>query len=316
MMLSLLRMLSFSSRTYGLLAVSLLPHFLACQTSPPPVARSVSVVPDSLRYALPYDLGQPLRAIELPEGLSETSGIAYAGEGHLALIEDEHGRIYRYDIRGDSLEGVYPFGEDRDYEGIEVRGDTAWVLQSKGRLFQVAHFASDSAREEKIDLGLNEDMDFEGLSWGPGGRLLILAKEPPRLPNDEKDKAWRVAYAWPGPVSEPYVRIHTPEVAAFLQYYPAAGGALRDFDPEKTGSIKPSGIGIHPTDGHIYVIASAGSLLVVLSPDQRVVAVHPLPRELFPQPEGLCFGPDGTLYIASEGRGGPGRLLVFSPPKP
>jgi uncharacterized protein YjiK len=32
-------------------------------------------------------------------------------------------------------------------------------------------------------------------------------------------------------------------------------------------------------------------------------------KDLFLQPEGLCFAPDGTLYISSEGKNGSKALL-------
>ena len=295
-----------------LLALTLAGSLQACQpaapSAPPP---PVTIVPDSGRYTLPYDLEQPVREVALPAGLEEASGLVYAGDSSLLLIEDEHGRLYHYDLRGDSLIGRYPFGPDRDYEGIELRGDTAWVLHSSGDLYRVADYASGAGTGEKIKTGLPEDLDYEGLAWGPAGQLWVLAKEPPQR-GDKKVKEIRVAFAWPGDPTKAALRIDMREVAAFLQAYPPPGEVI-DFDPDKSGSFKPSGLAIHPQDGHIYVIASAGALLVVLNPRQQVVAVHPLPRERFPQPEGLAFGPDGTLYIGSEGREGPGRLLAFAP---
>ena len=38
------------------------------------------------------------------------------------------------------------------------------------------------------------------------------------------------------------------------------------------------------------------------------VALSP---DLFKKPEGICFAPDGTLFIASEGDGGNGYILRF-----
>jgi uncharacterized protein YjiK len=41
--------------------------------------------------------------------------------------------------------------------------------------------------------------------------------------------------------------------------------------------------------------------------------VQKLDKELLPQPEGICFSPDGIMFISSEGKGGKGRILVFQP---
>ena len=43
----------------------------------------------------------------------------------------------------------------------------------------------------------------------------------------------------------------------------------------------------------------------------RILEAHTLPEHLFPQPEGLAFFPDGTLFIANEGVNGPATLLRF-----
>jgi sugar lactone lactonase YvrE len=38
-----------------------------------------------------------------------------------------------------------------------------------------------------------------------------------------------------------------------------------------------------------------------------------LNRKLFPQPEGICFSPDGKLFISTEGKGQPGKIMLFKP---
>jgi sugar lactone lactonase YvrE len=50
-----------------------------------------------------------------------------------------------------------------------------------------------------------------------------------------------------------------------------------------------------------------------LSGDGRVVRVSALPRRLLPQTEGITFGVDGTLYLASEGHYGLAVLAAYAP---
>jgi uncharacterized protein YjiK len=45
------------------------------------------------------------------------------------------------------------------------------------------------------------------------------------------------------------------------------------------------------------------------------MAMIKLNPKIFRQPEGICFSPDGTMYIASEGDGMEGTLLKFKPGK-
>ena len=92
---------------------------------------------------------------------------------------------------------------------------------------------------------------------------------------------------------------------------------LQKFDPEigrkangkgqKIPQVKPSGIAVQPKTGDYYVLAAEGSRLLVVNRKGKVQSSVALDKALFKQPEGICFAPDGTLYIASEG----GDLLQF-----
>jgi len=44
-----------------------------------------------------------------------------------------------------------------------------------------------------------------------------------------------------------------------------------------------------------------------------MLAMIKLSPVIFPQPEGICFSPDGKLFIASEGAGRGGTILEFDP---
>ena len=41
----------------------------------------------------------------------------------------------------------------------------------------------------------------------------------------------------------------------------------------------------------------------------KLLKLHKLYEESFPQPEGITFAPDGTLYISNEGKGGTANIL-------
>ncbi|MGB3800507.1 MAG: hypothetical protein WA952_11895, partial [Lewinella sp.] len=73
--------------------------------------------------------------------------------------------------------------------------------------------------------------------------------------------------------------------------------------------FSPSGLAIHPLSGNLYLTSSVGKQLGVISPQGKVELLVNLPRKFFPQPEGICFTADGTMYISSEARDGkPGRI--------
>ena len=61
------------------------------------------------------------------------------------------------------------------------------------------------------------------------------------------------------------------------------------------------------------MLSSVRKALVLLDPaDGTLLDVWPLPDDLFRQPEGLAFLPNGDLYISSEGSGGKAMLARFS----
>ena len=85
------------------------------------------------------------------------------------------------------------------------------------------------------------------------------------------------------------------------------------FQPgESDFSFSPSGIAIHPVTGHLYIPSSVGKLLLILSPQGRVLHIEKLSKEVHAQPEGICFAADGALYISNEGKGGKGNIHRFS----
>ena len=75
----------------------------------------------------------------------------------------------------------------------------------------------------------------------------------------------------------------------------------------------PSAIGVHPITGDIYVLSTKDTKgLARFSHDGKLKDFQWIDKGLMPQPEGLCFSPDGTLFISSEGKHGkPAQILRF-----
>jgi hypothetical protein len=83
--------------------------------------------------------------------------------------------------------------------------------------------------------------------------------------------------------------------------------AVKNDDAE----FRPSAAAIHPIEKKLFILASAGQLLVVTDLKGKVLEVYNLNPDLYPQPEGIAFGPDGTMYISNEGKFGSPTLLIF-----
>ena len=67
-----------------------------------------------------YDLQNPVRKHEMPKELKEISGLAYFGNGILACINDEEGKVYFFDTKNDQVTQQIKFGKKGDYEGITI----------------------------------------------------------------------------------------------------------------------------------------------------------------------------------------------------
>ena len=71
---------------------------------------------------------------------------------------------------------------------------------------------------------------------------------------------------------------------------------------------------VRTPDGAGWLIVDGPNARVAeLSGDGRVIRVSGLPRHLLPQTEGITFGVDGTLYLASEGHFGLAVLAAYAP---
>jgi uncharacterized protein YjiK len=161
--------------------------------------------------------------------------------------------------------------------------------------------------------------DIEGLGYDAiRNYLLLVCKEIPELIEEKEKKKkkekpkYRAIYGYDLNkevfLTEPLYRIALEAVADFV--------AKRIHSSEDKFQFKPSSIAIHPLDQKLYLTASEGNLLLVLNPDGSIYEACDLPPRMFKQPEGICFAPDGTMYISSEGRGENGYILQFNLIKP
>ncbi len=174
-----------------------------------------------------------------------------------------------------------------------------YIVRSDGKIY---HTPWQGGEVEKFSTELNEDNDVEGLCAIPTkGELWLACKERGGL-EGKKTKNERMVYALS--LQKEKLR-EKPAVTIDID-------VLSDL--AETGvRFAPSGIAIHPLSGDIYVISSVGKLLVVFDARASYVKhLQTLDYGHFPQPEGICFAPNGALYISSEG-GSRGALMRFDP---
>lgn len=253
----------------------------------------------------PYDLSRAELVGELDNKLEEISGLSLNGDELLA-IQDEDGIVFRLSLTDGSILETINFGDEGDYEGVERVGDYIYVLKSSGTLYRIGNIGTTDRHVDKFNGFLNGDNDVEGLAYDRAGNRLLLACKAPAISPDA-----RHIYAFDLAThtfnSEPVVAVTKAEIQGFLASCnpTAQHAAICDFFSEEDRyRLGPSALAIHPTTGQYYLTSSRGKLLVVMSPRGRIQHVFRLDTDYFPQPEGLAFGADGSLYISTEAKGG------------
>ncbi|TAF94620.1 MAG: hypothetical protein EAZ32_15385 [Cytophagia bacterium] len=248
--------------------------------------------------AYAYDYTKPTAKYEMPAVLKEISGISFYQENQLLCVQDEAGEAFVYDLAQQKIEKKHLFGPPDDYEDIVQVKDEIYALRSDGKLF---NFKWGDKQTREIETDLPGKNDVEGLTYNPeNNRLYLAVKEASKKATDKGDK---LIYSF-----DLKRRAVYEELKLIESRFENAGLKGKDWK-----DFKPSGVAIQPQTGQVYLLSSAGHRLLVLSKNGSPLQNIELNPSTFRQPEGICFAPNGTLYIASEGDGKKGYILQFSP---
>ena len=154
---------------------------------------------------------------------------------------------------------------------------------------------------EKIKTFLKKENNAEGLCYDPVTRnLLIACKDAPGVPNEKKST--RAVYQFDmlkdKLVTQPFLLIRK-----------------KDFETVNDEKLDffPSAIAVHPVTHDLYLLSTRDNkCMAVFSHDGILKTLQFIDKDMMQQPEGICFSPEGKLYISSEGKKGePGNLFEF-----
>lgn len=253
-----------------------------------------------------YDLKNPTHQWQLPADLIEVSGNAWVDSNHLILIEDLHADLYYVKLTDKTaeLEKKVPFAEtDKekfDIEDVAIVDNTVYALWSHGVLFKITDWQN-KMNVEQIKTGLAKENNTEGLCYDKTTNSLLIACKDYAGVEDEKKSA-KAVYSFDLNKQtlgqKPYMIIHKKDFES------VAGDKL---------SFNPSAITVNPITNDIYMLTSRDNKgMAIFSHDGVLKSYQPIDPALMPQPEGICFSPNGKLYISSEGKkGAPGNLFEF-----
>jgi uncharacterized protein YjiK len=273
-------------------------------------------------YVFPYQLAEPDKSWKLPNTLVEISGLSFINNHRLACVQDEKGIIYIFNLKAGEVELEIDFGDDGDYEGIEIIENDAWILKSNGTLYKVTEYLKKAEPNvKKYTTALSGKNDTEGLAYDPVNKNLLIACKGEPFVDEKKGSGFKAIYSFNLETKQidiqPFLLINLDTIKYYQNFNTMTrlGVEIQAFlDPSKGDvTFKPSGIAIQPVTGNVFILGSVGNLLLVLSSKGEMLAMIELRSKIFPQPEGICFSPDGTLYISNEGDGREGTILKFEP---
>lgn len=245
----------------------------------------------ALEVSQDFDFANPAQKMKLSKSLKEISGLSYYKDNQLICVNDEEGKIFIYDLVKEDIVEKIDFGKSGDYEGVEFVGEEVFVMKSNG---EIKTFAIDGESENEIDCRNPDVIEYEGLGYDAHtNSLLLAAKEHVKAKDDEK-----LIYGYDLTKNQLTVRF------TITKDMVRGNNGKTDF--------RPSGIAVHPLSGDIYIVASQGKKLLILTKEGAKKDLIELDAQLFLQPEGICFTPSGDLYISSEGDDKKGYILKFN----
>lgn len=260
-----------------------------------------------------YTLDSPEQVYVLPDELEEISALAVISPELLLASQDEKGILYFFNTNSETVEKKQEWGKKGDYEGAAVAGQTAYITDSKGTVYQIRNYNSGKPEVEEFKNEALEGCDVEGLTFlEQENALLIACKEGS---GKEDRKIYRFSLDSMALQPDPYRSLSLKEIEDHLLStgLDKLSVNMRKFlDPEgESGILFPSGIAIHPKTKDLYVLSAKSLLLVVYAADGKLKDVAELNNTIFRQPEAIAFTPNGDLYVGNEAKGEKATILKF-----
>ena len=255
-----------------------------------------------------YDLSHPKKKWKLPQSLLEISGNSWIDKDRLLIIEDLHPNLYILNLKDTTaiIEKTISFKEDIDgkkfdVEDIVVVNTTAYALWSHGTIYKITDWQN-KPQVKEVKTFLSKGNNTEGICYDPVSQNLLIACKEDADEQGEK-KSTRAIYqyniAGDSLLTVPFMTIHKKD--------------FKKLTGEKE-SFYPSAIAVHPVTHDIYILSSKDTkCMAVFTHEGKLKSFQLIDKNLLPQPEGICFAPDGTLYISTEGKtGGSGYIFQFA----
>jgi uncharacterized protein YjiK len=237
----------------------------------------------------------------LPDKLTEASGLAVAGPDSVFIHNDEYAIVYEFRLGDGKVLRAFALGEptlEGDFEGIAAGQGQVFLVTSDGLIYAFMPGKDGERVPYRVyDSGIGPRCEIEGLSQAPEPDALLLMCK--RFRNDNRD-ALLEAYRW-------RIGADQAEEQPFLSI--SLAGLLKKKD---RAEFRPSGLEYYPACQQFYIVSARNQMVLVLDRSGELVAQRKFKPKRHPQAEGITVMPDGRVVLADEGsRSRKGRLAVY-----
>lgn len=245
-----------------------------------------------------YDVENPkAKYIELERYLKNISGLAFTPDDRLYCDLDDSTDIVQIDTKTGAIIKRFYVGDGSkkhsdelksNYEDLAIVGERFFILNSHGRILECKEGKNGEHVEFTVyKTKLKKDNNPEGICFDPETNSLLLACKD--YPGDGYDK-YKTVYSFP------LSSMTLTDTPRFQLPYSKLRKNTEDSD------FRPSGIIRHPITGTFFVLTYHGHSIVEITKDGLILNQRDLPEDIHPQPEGIAFSKDMTLYISDEGK--------------
>jgi uncharacterized protein YjiK len=253
-------------------------------------------------YASPdgYDINRPQKE-NLGKVLNEISGITFNDDNNsLLAISDSKEKVFQINLDKQKLKdytdkAVPP---KSDIEDIARVDSTLYLLSSKGIIYEMPGRKKDTIGIKSYAFPSNDQNDFETLYYDPSANgLIMICKHCP----SDKGKEIRSAYRFD----------LTKKQFDPSQFFTFSTAEVKKALNDEDAKFDPSAACIHPINKQLYILSSAGNLLVITDNRGKIIEAYKLNPDQFPQAEGIAFASNGNMFITNEGKYGSATLQMF-----
>lgn len=226
-----------------------------------------------------------IQSWSLPHILEEISGITYLKNNKLLCIQDEDGYLFVYNLKTSQIDEKIKFAGGGDYESIALVKDTAYVLRSDGKLFEIKNIIKAvEVKTYTFDTEIN--YNFEGLYYDLSHNRLLMAPKYKARQNLDAKPIFSFDLSTKQFIKNPVYNI--PLNHPILQ---------------NTMEFMPSSLNKYTAKNEYYMLDGRHQKLLILDSFFVPKKLYHLNNSVLPQPESLTFKDEKILISTEANRG-------------